>query len=214
MHCIDKRNDQAQCWLVKQIWLAAYQIISQWAQTSWNLTSNNRGSLLGFSPSRNLNSSVYWRNRVGDHMPNYEQPYIYSPTVFSHCFHYNRKLCQSCSRKGSSSKLSSLILLQGESLLFSPSPSKSVELLSLIILPAFSKHLSDFSCSTVNNSPSQQLSFKSLVLVWLFHELFSLSSQQKSIQSSTRFLAGKQWTKRGRSILSSTNWVSLSLMKQ
>lgn len=27
------------------------------------------------------------------------------------------------------------------------------------ILPAFSRHLSDFNCSTVNNSPSQQLSF-------------------------------------------------------
>lgn len=53
----------------------------------------------------------------------------------------------------------SLILLQRESLLFSPSPSKSVELLSLTILPAFSRHLSDFNCSTVNNSPSQQLSF-------------------------------------------------------
>lgn len=24
-----------------------------------------------------------WRNRAGDHMPNYEQPYIYSPTLFS-----------------------------------------------------------------------------------------------------------------------------------
>lgn len=94
-------------WLVKQIWLAAYQIISQWAQPSWNLTSSKRGSFLGFLPSRNPNSSVSWRNRVGDHMPNYEQPYIYSPTVFSHCFHYNRKLCQSCSLRGSSSMSSS-----------------------------------------------------------------------------------------------------------
>lgn len=63
--------------------------------------------------------------------------------------------------------------------------------------------------------PSSYLSI-GLVLVWFFHELFSLSSQQKSIQSSTRFLAGKQWTKRGRrgrNIRSSTNWVLQSLVK-
>lgn len=138
-----ERSDQAQCQLVKQNWLVAYQKIIQWAQPSWNVLRSKR-SLLGFLPSRNLNTSAYWRNRVGDHMSNYEQPYVYSPTGFSHCFHYNRKLCQGCSLRAQfheqqPNRANIFILLKRETLLSSPSPSKSVELLSLIILPGFSQ---------------------------------------------------------------------------
>lgn len=125
----------------------------QWAQPSWHLTSSKRSSLLGFwicwgfffsfLPSRNLNTSAYWKNCVGDHTSNYEQPYVNPPTAFSHCFHYSRILCQSCSLGGSSFMSNSQTekpfwFCWRESLLPSPSP-ESVKLLSLIILPALSQ---------------------------------------------------------------------------
>lgn len=151
-------------WLVQQIWLAAYQIISQWAQPSWNLTSNKRGSLLGFLPSRNPNSSVYWRNRVGDHMPKYQQPYISSPTVFITTGNYAKVVHSEGPVPWAAAKLSKQFDSAAERI-----TALLIFLLTFSFLKCWAVKSYHFTCLStgiwitstaqqLNNSPSQQLS--------------------------------------------------------
>lgn len=210
-----KTNDQAGYQLVKQNWLTAYQIISELSHPDisfqvreaafWVLEFVLLVCLFGvFLPSRHLNTSAYWNNCVGDHTSNYEQPYVYPPTVFSHCFHYNRKLCQGCSLWGSSFTSSSQTektfwFCWRESLLPSPSPFKSVKLLK-------SYH---FTCLLTGRRVNLTAQYFPALhpSSHLVHEL------QKSSPGSVRFRVGEQ-RKGGGSTLSSSNLRSLPHVPQ
>lgn len=89
-----------------------------------------------------------------------------------------------------------LILLKRESLLSFPSPSRSTKQLSLSILPG-----GGFSTGSWVHLPAQYSSTLQ-PSSYLFHELFSFTSQQNSTPGSTRFLVGKRWKKGSRSTLS------------
>lgn len=118
-----------------------------------------------FLVQRNLNTLPCWRNRARDHMSNYEQPYIYSPTVFSHCFHYNRKLCQSCSLWGSGFRSSrqgdqTFWFLWFPSALLSSFPEHWAVKDLPFYLP-FQRQQRQYNSLEQSNSPFQQLPFNS-----------------------------------------------------